>query len=285
MLDIVLMGLMYGLTLSALALGLSLIFGVTKILNIAQGEFYMLGAFVLLAFTEVVRVDFWVALIAASIVVGIVAVPFEAGIRSYYGKEPLYALILTLGYSFVLRDAAYSVSRTTMLSPVAAGFYAIDPPVKGGFEVYGMTLPYYRFVVLGIICVAYLALWLLVRNTRQGRYMRAVTQNAELLATSGVDVRRTYTLTFAISAGLAAMAGALMGPITTVYSDMGHEMILLAFIAVIVGGLGNIRATLAASIILSEIFVFLSLELEPYWSQTILGLISMVALYVTARRT
>ncbi len=284
MLDIVLVGIMYGLTLSSIALGLSLIFGVMKILNIAHGEFYMMGAFALLITMELTGLNFWLALIPAAIIVGLLAIIFEAGLHPFYGKEPLYGLILTLGYSFFLRDAAYSFSRTTMLLPVGAGFYSIPTPLPGGFNFYGMVLPYYRFAILAIICMLYAGLWFLVKKTKYGMHIRAATQNAELLSSDGVNVKQVNRLTFCIGAALAAVAGALMGPVTTVYSDMGHEMILLAFIAVIVGGLGNIRGCLIASVVLSEIYVFLSLYLEPYWSETILGLISMVVLLITARR-
>ena len=284
MLDIILMGFMYGLTLSSLALGLSLVFGVTRILNIAQGEFYMLGAFIALILQVSAGLNFWLAVVVASIMVAFIAIFFEMGLHPFYGKEPLFSLILTLGYSYVLRDAAYSFSRTTMLLPMGAGFYTVESPIKGGLHLFGMVFPYYRFSILAIIIVSYILLWFLVRKTKYGLHMRATTQNPELLSVNGVNVKNVYRLTFSISAAVAAMSGILMGPVTTVYSDMGHEMIVLAFIAVIVGGLGNIRGSLIASIVLSQIFVFLSMYLEPYWSQTLLGLVAMVALLISTRR-
>jgi branched-chain amino acid transport system permease protein len=286
MIEVLLSGFFFAMIYASIALGLSLIFGVMKILNIAQGEFYMLGGFVSLFLMVTFGLDFWLSLLATPIIVGLIAIIFERGLRRFYGEEPLYGLIMTLAYSLLLRDLAYSVSRMIEIGPVSvgAGFFAIDIPVTGAFSFLGATVSYYRIIASAIIIVFYLFLWYLIKRTKVGIIIRAAAQNSELLGCHGINVRTVYMSTFCLSAAMAGLAGVLMGPITSIYSDMGHDIILLAFTYVLIGGLGNIRGTILATIIFAQMFVILSQYLTPYWSQTILAVIALYVLFYTSRR-
>jgi len=213
-------GLVFGAALGLLALGLTVIFGLLGVMNFAHGELYMLGAYAGIAVIGVAH-SFWVALIAAPILVGLVAAVTEmTTLRPIYRREPLYGLILTFGLALVFREGARQIWGGDMRR--------VLPPFTGSTPLLGMTYPNYRLFLLAASSLILFALWLFFTRTRAGVVVRAAVQDAEMLDGLGVDVRRVFTLTFAASGALAALAGLLLAPIFTVYPQMGVEMILLA---------------------------------------------------------
>jgi len=248
-------GLVFGAALGLLALGLTVIFGLLGVMNFAHGELYMLGAYAGITVIGVVH-SFWVALIVGPLLVGALAVVTEvATLRPVYHREPLYGLILTFGLALIFREGARQIWGGDMRR--------ILPPVTGSTPILGMTYPNYRLFLLAISSVLLLAIWLFFTKTRAGILVRAAVQDAEMLDGLGVNVPRVFTLTFAGSAALAALAGLLLAPIFTVYPQMGVEMILLAFIIVILGGMGSISGSVVAAFVIGIAQSLLTLWLNP----------------------
>jgi branched-chain amino acid transport system permease protein len=248
-------GLVFGAALGLLALGLTVIFGLLGVMNFAHGELYMLGAYagiVVIGLTH----SFWIALVAAPLIVGVIgAVTEVATLRPLYRREPLYGLILTFGLALTFREAVRQLFGGDMRR--------ILPPFPGSTPLLGMTYPNYRLFLLGAPSILLLAIWLFFTRTRAGILVRAAVQDAEMLDGLGVNVPRVFTLTFAGSAALAALAGLLLAPIFTVYPQMGVEMVLLAFIVVILGGMGSMGGSVVAAFAIGVAQSLFSLWMNP----------------------
>ena len=248
-------GLVFGAALGLLALGLTVIFGLLGVMNFAHGELYMLGAYAGIAVIGWTH-SFWVALVAAPLAVGLIgAVTEVATLRPMYRREPLYGLILTFGLALVFREGVRQIWGGDMRR--------ILPPFTGSTPILGMTYPDYRLFLLAASSALLLAIWLFFTRTRAGIVVRAAVQDAEMLDGLGVDVRRVFTLTFAGSAALAALAGLLLAPVFTVYPQMGVEMILLAFIVVILGGMGSMGGSVVAALVIGVAQSLFSLWMNP----------------------
>ncbi len=248
-------GLVFGASLGLVALGLTVIFGLLGVMNFAHGELYMLGAYAGITVIGVTH-SFWVALIVAPLLVGALAVVTEvATLRPLYRREPLYGLILTFGLALVFREGARQLWGGDMRR--------ILPPVTGSTPLLGMTYPNYRLFLLGVSSLLLLAIWLFFTRTRAGIVVRAAVQDAEMLDGLGVNVPWVFTLTFAGSAALAAVAGLLLAPIFTVYPQMGVELILLAFMVVILGGMGSMGGSVVAAFVIGIAQSLLTLWMNP----------------------
>ncbi len=248
-------GLVFGAALGLLALGLTVIFGLLGVMNFAHGELYMPGAYAGIAVIGWTH-SFWVALVAAPLAVGLIGAVTEAAtLRPMYRREPLYGLILTFGLALVFREGVRQIWGGDMRR--------ILPPFTGSTPILGMTYPGYRLFLLAASSALLLAIWLFFTRTRAGIVVRAAVQDAEMLDGLGVDVRRVFTLTFAGSAALAALAGLLLAPVFTVYPQMGVEMILLAFIVVILGGMGSMGGSVVAAFVIGVAQSLFSLWMNP----------------------
>jgi branched-chain amino acid transport system permease protein len=245
-------GVVFGAGLGLLALGLTVIFGLLGVMNFAHGELFMFGAYAGIAVIAVTH-SFWVALIVAPLIVAAIgAVTEMATLRPLYRREPVRA-------HHDVRAGA-GVSRGT----AARGGHAADlPPIEGSIPLLGMTYPRYRLFLLVISSLLLLAIWLFFTRTRAGIVVRAAVQDAEMLDGLGVNVPRVFTLTFAGSAALAAVAGLLLAPVFTVYPTMGVEVILLAFIVVILGGMGSLGGSVVAAFVIGITQSLLTLWMNP----------------------
>lgn len=248
-------GLVFGAALGLLALGLTVIFGLLGVMNFAHGELYMMGAYAGIAMIGLGG-SFWLALVAAPVIVGVLGAITEAAtLRPLYRREPLYGLILTFGLALVFREGVRQIWGGDMRR--------ILPPFTGSTPLLGMTYPDYRLFLLAASSVLLLAIWLFFTKTRAGIIVRAAVQDAEMLDGLGVNVPRVFTLTFAGSAALAALAGLLLAPVFTVYPQMGVEMILLAFIVVILGGMGSMGGSVVAAFVIGLAQSLFSLWMNP----------------------
>jgi branched-chain amino acid transport system permease protein len=248
-------GLVFGAALGLLALGLTVIFGLLGVMNFAHGELYMLGAYAGVTVIGLTQ-SFWLALIAAPLLVGVVgAVTEMVALRPLYRREPLYGLILTFGLALVFREAVRQIWGGDMRR--------ILPPFEGSTPLLGMTYPNYRLFLLAAASALLLAIWLFFTRTRAGIVVRAAVQDAEMLDGLGVNVRGVFTLTFAASGALAALAGLLLAPVFTVYPQMGVEFILLAFIVVILGGMGSLGGSVVAAFVIGIAQSLFSLWMNP----------------------
>ncbi len=225
------------------SVGLSLVFGILRVVNFAHGVFYMLGAY--LGFTAVVVSGwFWPSFLVVPPLVGVVGALLEAStLRFIYRRPPIYQLLLTFGLALILEE-----SVRVLYGPTAKG---IEPPplLQGAVEIAGTFYPRYRLflVVLGV--VVGLGVWLFLQRTRTGLVIRAVAQNSEMADCLGADVARVRTLVFGAACALAGLGGVAAGPMTTAYLGMGIGVIVDAFVVVVIGGLGSIGGSMAGSLI------------------------------------
>ena len=248
-------GVVFGAALGLLALGLTVIFGLLGVMNFAHGELYMFGAYAGIAVIALTG-SFWVALVAAPFLVAAVGAHTEvATLRPLYRREPLHGLIMTFGLALIFREGARQLFGGDMRR--------ILPPIEGSIPLLGMTYPKYRLFLLAISSILLLGIWLFFTRTRAGIVVRAAVQDAEMLDGLGVNVPRVFTLTFAGSAALAATAGLLLAPVFTVYPQMGVEMILLAFIVVILGGMGSLGGSVVAAFVIGIAQSLLTLWMNP----------------------
>ena len=223
--------------------GLSLVFGVLRVVNFAHGVFYMLGAY--LGFTAAnLSGNFWIALVVAPPVVGIVGALLEAStLRFIYRRAPSYQLLLTFGLALILEESVRVLYGNTAKS--------VDAPLglQGGVALLGTVYPRYRLflVVLGI--AVGVAVWLVLQRTRAGLVIRAVAQNSEMADCLGADVTRVRTLVFGAACALAGLGGVAAAPMTSAYLGMGISVIVDAFVVVVIGGLGSIVGSMAGSLI------------------------------------
>ncbi len=239
--------LLNALTLAGLlflvSAGLSLVFGILRVVNFAHGVFYMLGAY--LGFTTVALSGaFWPALVVVPLVVGTLGALIESStLRFIYRRPPLYQLLLTFGLALILEEGI-----RILYGPTAKG---IDPPanLEGAVRLGSLQYPRYRLFVVALGLVVAVAVWLFLRKTRAGLVIRAVAQNSEMADCLGADVARVRTLVFGAACALAGLGGVAAAPMTTAYLGMGIGVIVDAFVVVVIGGLGSIGGSMAGSLI------------------------------------
>jgi branched-chain amino acid transport system permease protein len=264
-------GLLVGTTIALTALGLSLVFGILHIVNLAHGEFYMTGAYLCWAFDAWLG-NFWLAVpLAAACTALLGSALLMMFFRKMLGSGPLRWALLTLGFGYVLREVAQHV--------FGIDFKLVDLPVQG-------TLPFvggaYRFLVMCLGLALILGLYLFLTHSRQGLLIRAVASNEEAATVVGVSTARVYFLVCLVSAGLAGAAGAFMLPVTSAYPTMGLEILIMAFVVVVVGGMGNVRGTLLASLLAGLMQSMLSLAMKPAVA-SLLTLLTLIVIVVVRR--
>ena len=225
------------------SVGLSLVFGILRVVNFAHGIFYMLGAY--LCFTTVMLSgSFWLSLLVAPLVVGMFGALLESStLRFIYRRPPIYQLLLTFGLALMLEQGV-----RLAYGPTAK---PVDPPLplQGTVLLAGLPYPRYRLFLVSLGVAVGLALWLFLRRTRAGLVIRAVAQNSEMASCLGADVRRVRTLVFGVACALAGLGGVAAAPMTSAYLGMGISVIVDAFVVVVVGGLGSIGGSMAGSLI------------------------------------
>lgn len=263
-------GLIWGCIVALIALGLSLIFGIMNIINMAHGDLFMLGAVIsVLVFDRLGSI--WPALLIAPLILGIVALPTERYVLRPFEQNPLNTLIATLGLSFIIQQL--------VLMTWGGRPRRVLAPVEFTVDLFGVVFPGYRLVAGGLGLVLLGLLWLVVYKTSFGVKLRATIDQPEVADAMGIDTSRIRMLTFGLGVALAAAGGVLAAPIRNVFFLMGFDVMLMSFIVVIVGGLGNLLGTLVAALVLSGTEGFLSAFLAPV-SARIVILILMAAVVV-----
>jgi branched-chain amino acid transport system permease protein len=239
-------GLVLGGILVLLAIGLSLIFGLMTVVNFAHGSLYMLGAYVgffVLGYTK----SFWAALVIAPLVVGVFGLLIERVlIRPLYGRGPDDPLLLTFGLSLVLVEAVKLVAGKLGLT--------LDPPkaLAGALDLGFMKFPAYRIFVVLVTIVVLGALWLFLEKTSIGLIVRAGSRDALMVRALGIDLGRVWFYVFGLGIAMAGLAGILAGPLRGVYAEMGIEIIIEAFVVVVVGGMGSLPGAIVAGLLIGE---------------------------------
>lgn len=232
----IIVGLSLGSRLFLIAVGLSLIFGVLGVLNFAHGALYMIGAYVALAVTNVLIDSFWIAVVVGALVVGLVGVVIEVGtIRPLYDRldAELDQLIVTFGFVLIIHEIVRFIWGSQP--------YDMAAPALLDFSVVlgGSTFTAYRLFVIVVAFVVMAALWLFVTRTYFGALVRGTSSDREMAAMLGVDVPRLYTAVFFVGSVLAGLGGALSAPLQSTSPGLGDQVIIDAFIIVVIGGLGS----------------------------------------------
>lgn len=244
-------GAIYSSWLFVIALGLTLIYGVMKILNMAHGSFYALGAYAAASL-----VGYWLnhghapmasygLLAVAAVLVGIITGPLvERGLlRFMYGRDEIVLLLVTYALFLILEDA---IKLIWGVNP-----YMVSEPygLLGTFDFANLTYPYYNLILIAVAIVAGIAIALVLQYTKQGKLLLAVIHDREVSVSMGINVSRFYLVTFTVGTALAAVGGALTAPTVSVVPGMGVEVIVLAFAVVVIGGLGSLQGAALGALI------------------------------------
>ena len=275
----ILLGILEGLVIAAvlalMAVGLNIVFGVLRIINIAHGEFFMLGAVIAWLITDSVMsviggqgiVSFALALLLTPLLVGVLAVLADRLILKRINYDPQRTIIATIGL-------LYSIQQLTLMG-FGATPRAVPPPFNSrieipwiqwrgpelqgaelqetGFAIYwpvGLATTSYKLAVIAVAALVLLAIWLVITRSKIGLIMRATQFDRDTAAAMGINVGRVYTLVFASGAALAGLAAVLIVPIRQAHYLMGQEALLLSFIVVIIGGLGSFVGTIIAAVLI-----------------------------------
>ena len=243
-------GLAYGALLFLLSVGLTLIFGMLDVINLAHGSFYMLGAYTGLTLIAATG-SFWLALALAPLAVGLVGALVERGLlRPLYRRRALDQVLLTFGLIYLFEDLVKWIWSGRIRS--------IPPPAlfASSVRLGDVTVPSYRLFVIVFGLVIAILLWLLIERTRLGAIIRAGVFDAEMTAGLGIDVQRVFTAVFAFGAALGGLSGVIAGPIQSAYPSMGVSILVPALIVVVVGGLGSLKGSLVGSLIIGQAETF-----------------------------
>jgi branched-chain amino acid transport system permease protein len=238
-------GLIWGLIVALLAVGLNLVYGLLNIVNVAQGALYMLGAYGVWLSWRFTGSQL-LGVVAGPVIVGALAVLIERTIIRPVEHDHDLTIIVTLGLAFIIEQAVQAVFGS-QVRPVPSSITFTVP-------LFGIHYPGIRIVVAAIALAALFVLWLFLQHTKFGLQVRAVRHNPSIAQAVGVPVQRVFAITFGIGAALAALGGALASPIVSTRPDMATQIIVVVFVVVIVGGLGNIfgSALIAAVLAVSE---------------------------------
>lgn len=267
-------GASIGVAVVLMALGLTIIFGLLDVINMAHGEFYAIGAYAAVALLGV-GLPFWWALGLTPLLMAVVGYLTERTLiqRVFHSRERhTLTLLLTFGLAIILEDALKILFGANPLR--------LDPPITGASEVFGLFFPNYRLFVMALGSLVIAAVWLVVFRTRLGAMVRAAAYDRHMAASLGVPVSVVYAGTFAFGVALAGLAGVLLAPIYSVFPTMGRDFVLIAFSVVIIGGMGSIKGAVIAGLVLTQVQSISSLYISPVWSDPLLfGIMVLVLMW------
>jgi branched-chain amino acid transport system permease protein len=237
-------GLQYGMMLFLMAAGLTLVFGVMGLINLAHGSLYMIGAFAC-AWVAAATGWYWFGLLAAlAAAAGIGALIEIVVIRRLYRRDHLDQVLATFALILLFSEGTRWVFGSVPL------YLSLPPSLSGAVTLPGgLQYPLSRLVIIAFGALVAVGLWLLIGRTRLGIRIRAGEADREMIAALGVDIARLYTIVFALGAVLAGFAGALVGSIQSVQVGMGEPVLILAFVVVVIGGIGSIKGALVGSLL------------------------------------
>jgi branched-chain amino acid transport system permease protein len=265
-------GLSIGVAVVLMALGLTIIFGLLDVINMAHGEFYAIGAYAALVLIGV-GLPFWWALLLTPLLMAVVGYATERSLiqRVFHSKDRhTLTLLLTFGIAIILEDLLKIVFGANPLR--------IEQPITGATEMFGLFFPNYRLFLMAVGSLVIGAVWIVVFRTRLGAMVRAAAFDRHMAASLGVPVGVVYAGTFAFGVALAGLSGVLLAPIYSVFPTMGRDFVLIAFSVVIIGGMGSIKGAVIAGLLLTQVQSISSLFISPVWSDPLLFSIMVAVL-------
>lgn len=269
-------GVQMGMVLILIAAGLTLIFGMLDVINVAHGSLYMLGAYVGLATIDHTG-SFWLALVVAPLVVAGVSLAIEVlTLRPLYGRHPLYHILLTFGLLIVIEEVVLLIwgGQTHRYLPPGE--------VSGSLSIAGITYPGYRVFLLVFSTIVVALIWLALTRTNYGILMQASAHDSEMVEALGIDVWKVFTLVFVAGGALAGLAGVLLGADRGFQPTTGVRVIIEAFAIVVIGGLGSFRGAVAGALLVGLMMSYMSL-ISPVLSE--LSVFVLMALVLLIKPT
>ena len=236
-------GLQFGLMLFLLAAGLTLVFGIMDCINLAHGSLYMVGAYFVAAATQAAD-SFWIGLAVGVAGAALLGLLLELSLfRRLYRRDHLSQVLATFALILIANETVRMIwgAQPVMLNAPEA--------LAGPLEIAGFSYPAYRLVIIAFGLAVAGLLYLLVARSRVGMWVRAGAANREMTEALGIDVQRLFTAVFVFGAALCALAGGLLGPLLAVQVGMGESVLILAFVVIIIGGIGSVRGALVGSLI------------------------------------
>jgi branched-chain amino acid transport system permease protein len=248
--------LQYGLLLFLIASGLTLIFGVMGVINLAHGSFYMIGAYMAYALAPALGgsagLGFVATLLVGLVLAVVLGYALEWAFFSFlYEREHLQQVLMTYGLILVFEEL-----RSLTLGDDVHGV-AVPAWLAGSIPLGGlMSYPVYRLFISGVCVALALAMYAVLSRTRLGMAIRAGSTNREMVASLGIDVKRLFRVMFAAGVALATLAGMLAAPVSSVYPGMGNQVLIICFVVVVIGGLGSVRGAFAAALLVGAVDTF-----------------------------
>jgi len=237
-------GIQFGLMLFLLAAGLTLVFGIMDMINLAHGSLYMIGAYLMASIAQATG-SFWGALPLALLATALVGAALEmAVLRRLYERDHMTQVLATFALILIANEVVRMIwgSQPIMLNGPAGLTGPVELP--GGIQYAS-----YRLAIIGVGLLVAVLLYFLVAKTKVGMLVRAGASNREMAVAMGVDIRRLFTVVFAIGAALCGLAGAMLGPILAVQVGMGENILILAFVVIVIGGIGSIRGAFVGALL------------------------------------
>jgi branched-chain amino acid transport system permease protein len=269
-----LLGLINGSFYALLSLGLAVIFGMLNIINFAHGAQYMMGAFAAFLLLDKLGIGYWWALVLAPLIVGAFGILIERLLLQWlYKLDHLYGLLLTFGLALVIEGVFRRYYGASGLP------YRVPESLQGGQNLGFMFLPNYRAWVIAVSVVVCFGTWFVIERTRLGSYLRAATENPELVRAFGINVPRMIMLTYGFGVALAALAGVLAAPIYNVSPQMGSDLIIVVFAVVVIGGMGSIMGAILTGFGLG-IVEGLTKVFFPEASNTVIFVVMVIVLLI-----
>ena len=269
-------GLVHAAVLSLIALGLSLVFGVMRIVNVAHGEFFMLGAILAWWVSSFVlgnpALGFLVALLVAPLIAGIIAMFSDWLILKHLKYDPEATIIATIGILYIIQQAA--------LMTFGPDARPVEQPFNLRLDLYWFGFSAYKFFVIFSAIVLLFSVWLVMVKTKFGLILRATQLDSEIAQAFGIPISTVYSLVFGVGSAIAAVGAVLIVPIQQAHYLMGGEPLLLAFIVVIIGGLGSLKGTVAAAILIGISDGIISVFFSPNLAKILATLLVVVVLLI-----
>jgi len=271
----VLNGLLVGAYYLLIALGLSLIFALGGIVNLAHGGFYAIGAYLAVVLTD--RLGFAGAFIASPFIVGVIGIATERLLfRRFYRADPILSLLLTFGLAMIIEQGLRIVFGAAPLP------FSIPPVLRGQILLGDFIYSRYRLFILLIAIIAVTATWFIVYRTTFGRVVRAGVQNPDVVGALGISLAPYMTAIAALGVGLAGLAGVLLAPIAGVHPAMGAEILTAAFVVVVIGGLGSFWGVIAAALLVGVVRG-ITIYFNPSWGEASMYFLMALVLLLRPR--
>jgi branched-chain amino acid transport system permease protein len=243
-------GLQFGLMLFLLASGLTLVFGIMDMINLAHGALYMVGAFLAAWLVNITQSFLWGVLLAVPLTAVFGMVLESTLLRTLYRRDHMSQVLATFALILIINEAVRMIWGTDLALSAPA---ALSGPVE---LLPGLMYPSYRLVIIGVGLALALFLYLVVTQTRMGAWVRAGASNRDMAMAMGINIQRLFTLVFGLGAAMCAVAGAMLGPLLAVQVGMGESILILAFVVIVIGGIGSIWGAFVGSLLVGFVDTF-----------------------------